>query len=35
MTAKLTAQEYFDTQAFLDRVAAAARERAEKTTPKK
>jgi hypothetical protein len=35
MTAKLMAQEYFDAQAFLDRLAGEARERAEKATPTK
>jgi hypothetical protein len=35
MTARLTAQEYLDSQVFLDRLAAEARSRLEKTTPKK
>jgi hypothetical protein len=35
LTANLTAQEYLDSQAFLDRLAAEARGRLEKATPKK
>ncbi len=35
MTAGLTAQQYFDSRAFLDRLAAEARGRLEKATPKK
>jgi hypothetical protein len=35
MTATLTAHEYLDSQAFLDRLAAEARDRLEKATPKK
>jgi hypothetical protein len=35
LTANLTAQEYLDSQAFLDRLAAEARNRLEKATPKK
>jgi hypothetical protein len=35
MTARLTAQEYFDTQAFLDRMAGEARQRAKEMKPKK
>jgi len=35
MTANITAQEYLDTQAFLDKLAAEARERLEKAAPKK
>jgi hypothetical protein len=35
MTARLTAQEYLDSQAFIERLAAEARDRLEKATPKK
>ena len=35
LTANLTAQEYLDSQAFLDRLAAEAHDRLEKATPKK
>jgi hypothetical protein len=35
MTASITAQEYLDSQSFLDRLAAQARQRLEKATPKK
>ena len=35
LTANLTAREYLDSQAFLDRLAAEARGRLEKATPKK
>ncbi len=35
LTANLTAQEYLDSQVFLDRLAAEAHDRLEKATPKK
>jgi hypothetical protein len=35
MTAKLTAEEYFKSREFLDRLAAQARQRLENATPKK
>jgi hypothetical protein len=35
MTANITAQEYFDTEAYLDQLAAEARKRLEEAAPKK
>jgi hypothetical protein len=35
MTARITAQEYFQAKPFLDQLAAEARERLEKLAPKK